>query len=84
VATSDNAIPINQDASVYVSNILEGREVCHSLPDKRGAWVHIIRGECSVNGTPLQGGDAAAIESPGEIVIQGLAKASDIILFDLA
>lgn len=82
--TTDDAIPINQDASVYVSKLLDGGEVRHDLPVGRGAWVHIIRGECSVNGTSLQGGDAAAIETAGEIVIHGISQTSELLLFDLA
>jgi len=83
-SATDNAIAINQDASVYVSKILDGGEVRHRLLPGRGAWVHIIRGECAVNGVCLQGGDAAAIETAGEILVQGLDKTSEIILFDLA
>lgn len=82
--TTDQAIPINQDASVYVSKVLDGGEVRYDLPAGRGAWVHIVRGECSVNGTCLQSGDAAALETAGEIVVEGIAKTSELLLFDLA
>ena len=81
---ADNAIPINQDASVYVTHILEGGNVRFLLQEGRAAWIQVIRGECSINGTPLQSGDAAAIETPGEISLEGLDKTSDVLLFDLA
>lgn len=81
--TDDGALRINQDAHVFVSTLAPQATVSHLLSQARGAWIHIIRGACSVNGTRLLSGDAVALEEAGEIVVSGEAEESEVILFDL-
>ena len=52
------------------------------LAAKRHAWVHVVEGEVSVNGTTLTGGDAIGVSDENVLKISA-AKPSQILLFDL-
>lgn len=80
----DNALPINQDSHVYVSSISPTGEVSHKLTEGRGAWIHVIKGSCTINGAEISGGDAVAIDKPCPITIAGAGSSAELILFDLA
>lgn len=77
------ALPIHQDAAVLVADIDAGRAARHTLDKNRGAYVHVATGSVELAGVTLQAGDAAIIESPGEIVVRGV-DLSQVLLFDLA
>jgi redox-sensitive bicupin YhaK (pirin superfamily) len=79
----DNALPINQDSHVYVSTLSPSGEIAHDLKQGRGAWIHIVKGSCSVNGVEVHGGDAVAIETAGVVALKGLGEGCEVILFDL-
>jgi redox-sensitive bicupin YhaK (pirin superfamily) len=79
----DGALLINQDAHVFVSTLSSQGTVSHLLTSGRGAWIHITRGVCTVNGTRLVSGDAVALEDAGEIVVSGEVEETEVILFDL-
>ena len=81
----DGVARINQDAKVFVSEVAEGEEISYPLGTGRYAWLHVIRGGCDVNGTPLKTGDAAAISEESRLRIDGAEKEpAEILLFDLA
>jgi redox-sensitive bicupin YhaK (pirin superfamily) len=79
------AATINQDTSVSVAELTPGKQITYSLGSKRHAWLHVIHGEITVNGKPLQTGDAVAVddEQTLDVIAQGEAN-SEILLFDLA
>jgi redox-sensitive bicupin YhaK (pirin superfamily) len=81
--SNDNALLINQDSHVYVSSLSSSGEVSFDLKEGRGAWIHVIKGACAINGVEVKGGDAVAIEKPGAISITGSGEGSELILFDL-
>jgi hypothetical protein len=78
----DGSVLIHQDAALYAS-ILNGADALeHRLEAGRSAYVHVIRGSVSVNGTALKGGDAAKIS--GETLVKlDKAEAAELLLFDL-
>jgi redox-sensitive bicupin YhaK (pirin superfamily) len=78
----DSAATINQDAYVYVAE-LDGGSVSHDLRPGRHAWLHLVRGDVTVNGAILNGGDAGAISGESSPNVSGAAD-SEILLFDLA
>ena len=79
----DGSVKIHQDASLYAA-LLDGAEkVTHALSAGRRAYVHVARGKVTVNGTPLEAGDAMKISSAGPVVLEQGADA-EVLLFDLA
>ncbi|MEO5922946.1 MAG: pirin family protein [Bryobacteraceae bacterium] len=80
----DGAAWINQDAKMYVAELEKGVEIPHALGADRAAWVHVVRGEVSVNGKALKGGDAAAVSGEALVTLLGRgAEPSEVLLFDL-
>ncbi len=79
----DGSVTIHADASMY-AGLFEGAERAElALDAKRLAYVHIVRGQASVNGQALEAGDAATLDFEPRLVIdQG--RAAEVILFDLA
>lgn len=76
---------INQDAQVFVAELPNGDEVSYELGPQRHAWLHLIRGAATVNGTTLHTGDAAAISDEPRLTVTGAnGEPSEILLFDLA
>lgn len=80
---SDNALLINQDANVYVASLSSSDTIPFIVGQNRGVWIHVIKGSCSINDTPLTGGDAAAFDGREEIRLTGGNEPSEIIFFDL-
>ena len=78
----DGSVKIHQDAYVYAS-LLDGADsVSHVLAQGRKAYVHVVRGDVSVNGQALTAGDAAKLS--GELSIEiTQAKDAEVLLFDL-
>ena len=54
-----------------------------ALDPARLAYVHLVRGEASVNGQALKAGDAARLDAEARLVIDR-ARAAEVIVFDLA
>ncbi|MFH1044160.1 MAG: pirin family protein [Pseudomonadota bacterium] len=79
----DASVLIHQDASVYAA-LLDGAErIEHQLVPARKAYVHVARGKLTVNGQPLQAGDALEATGVAEMVFEN-GEQAEIILFDLA
>jgi quercetin 2,3-dioxygenase len=79
------AATIQQDARLSVAELEPGKQLSYPLGKQRHAWLHVVRGEVSVNGKTLSAGDAIAADQEPvlDIVAQGSSK-SEILLFDLA
>ena len=81
-AGEGGAVAIHQDARLY-AGMFDGPETAtHALIPGRRAYVHVARGNVSVNETPLGPGDAARIEGESAIRIAG-GRNAEILLFDL-
>jgi len=77
------ALPIHQDAAVHVADLDPGGKAAYTLGEGRGAYIHLATGKATLAGHTLEAGDAAIIETPGEIVVEGV-DAAQVLLFDLA
>jgi hypothetical protein len=78
----DGSVTIHQDAFVYAA-LLDGTEAArHSLAPGRRAYVHLARGELTVNGQPLRAGDALKASGEREIRLES-GRDSEVIFFDL-
>jgi redox-sensitive bicupin YhaK (pirin superfamily) len=78
----DGSIPIHQDADLWLAKLEAGNRVAHKLAPGRNAWVHVAEGEVSLNGKPLKGGDAVAVNDEGELQLSA-EKPAQVLLFDL-
>lgn len=78
-------LPICQDAAVLVADVDGAAR--YTLGEGRGAYLHAVFGEIAfasgAGGGTLAAGDAAVIETPGEISVRAAAPAQ-AMLFDLA
>lgn len=79
----DGSATIAQDASIYLLKPQPGVSISHELATGRGLWLHVARGNLSLNGVELAAGDAVSLEEPGEIEILSISGGSEAILFDL-
>ncbi|MFD0666363.1 pirin family protein [Ramlibacter sp. MAHUQ-53] len=85
VASPDGAqgsVTIHADARLH-AGLFDGAESAElPLAAGRKAYVHLVRGELTVNGTPLKGGDAAKLE--GEQAVRLAAgREAEVLVFDL-
>jgi redox-sensitive bicupin YhaK (pirin superfamily) len=79
----DGSVTIHADAAIY-SGVFDGpQQLTRALDPARRFYVHVVRGCVSVNGQPLQGGDALKLEGEGSLSIAGGVEA-ELLLFDLA
>ena len=80
----EGSATINQDASVAVAELTPGNSLSHPLPQNHHAWLHVIHGEITVNGTPLTIGDAIAVDNEESLNLTATGSVnSEVILFDL-
>jgi len=78
----DGSVRIHQDADLFVTRLEAGEPLSREVAAGRRAYVHVIRGDARVNGTPLSAGDAMKFQDEREVRIDE-ARAADILLFDL-
>ncbi len=81
--TADGSLLIQQDARIFLSQIDDGVQISHNLPEGRHAWLQVLRGSVSLGGDDLQTSDGAAVSEESLITIQATSDA-EIMLFDLA
>ena len=79
----DGSVQVHQDLDLFATLLAPGARVQHTLPPGRRAWVHVARGEVTLNGERLAAGDAAAITEAGPLALTG-ATDSEVLVFDLA
>jgi redox-sensitive bicupin YhaK (pirin superfamily) len=78
----DGSVLIHQDAAIYATIMQQGDRLEHALAAGRSGYVHVIRGQLSVNGIALGGGDALKISGEAAIAL-GEAADAEVLLFDL-
>lgn len=79
---SEGSVTIHQDARVY-AGLLDGDEHAVVRLDKgRKAYLHVARGQVSVNGTVLKAGDGLKAVAEDEIEIKN-GRQAEVLLFDL-
>lgn len=78
----DGSVTIHQDAAIYAA-ILDGADRAeHALAGGRTGYVHVVRGQITVNGTVLTTGDALKIREESAVVLKH-ASGAEVLLFDL-
>ncbi len=79
----DGSVRIHQDACLYAALLGAADRVVHGIAAGRRAYVHVARGSVTVNGQPLEAGDALKAVDVREIVLEK-ADGAEVLLFDLA
>jgi redox-sensitive bicupin YhaK (pirin superfamily) len=85
IASSDGregSVLIHQDASIFATILRTGDVVRHELAAGRISYIHVIRGDVTVNGTALKGGDALKVTAEN-LVTLGEATDAEVLVFDL-
>lgn len=79
----EGSVTIHQDAYVYAGLVNAEERAVHALKPGRRAYVHVARGQVSVNGEALTAGDAAKLSDISEVKIEH-GHAAEVLLFDLS
>ncbi len=80
--SADGSVAIHQDARVY-AGLFDGDEKAElRLADGRLGYVHVARGEVTVNGHALATGDALLYEGEPLITV-GTGRSAEVLVFDL-
>jgi len=77
------SLKVHQDVTLMASVLPAGGSVTHALATGRHAWVQVVKGTLSVNGTALSEGDGAAISGETGVALTA-EKDAELLLFDLA
>jgi redox-sensitive bicupin YhaK (pirin superfamily) len=78
----EGSVLIHQDASIFATILRSGDAVKHELATGRISYVHVIRGDVTVNGTALKGGDALKITAENLVTLDNATDA-EVLVFDL-
>jgi redox-sensitive bicupin YhaK (pirin superfamily) len=79
----EGSVSMNADAALYVG-LFDGQEAAElAIDPARKAYVHLARGELTVNGQRLKAGDALKFEQEAHISLSQGAQA-EVLVFDLA
>ncbi len=79
---SEGSLLIHQDARIYLSTLDRGHSVQYELLPQRHAWLQVLRGSVSLNGSELQTSDGASLSNETVLTIEANDDA-EIMLFDL-
>ena len=79
----DGSITVHADAALY-AGLLDGAEQARlDMKPGRLAYVHLIRGVLRINGSLLEGGDAALLRGESAVELSA-GKGAEVLVFDLA
>jgi quercetin 2,3-dioxygenase len=79
----EGSVTIHQNAYVYAGLFDKGERAVHTLDRHRRAYVHVARGEISVNGETLKAGDAAKLTDVAEVRFER-GNGAEVLVFDLS
>tara|TARA_R110002050_G_scaffold9504_1_gene32912 strand:- start:52459 stop:53157 length:699 start_codon:yes stop_codon:yes gene_type:complete len=78
----DGSVVVHQDVSIFAS-IIDGEDtIKQAILPTRTAYLHLIRGQMTVNGQQVSTGDSLKISNESELTINNAANA-EFLLFDL-
>jgi hypothetical protein len=78
----DGSLSVYQDTRVY-AGLFDGDErAVLTLAENRYAYVHLARGQLTVNGERLQEGDGARLRDTREITVEA-GQQAEVLVFDL-
>ncbi len=79
----DGSVVIHQDVDLHAGLLDWDERADLTLAPGRRAWVQVVRGALSLNGTRLSAGDGAAVTDERALVLDQ-ARDAEVLVFDLA
>ena len=79
---ADGSVSINADARIEAGLFNDREQVHRQLDPGRLTYVHLARGQITLNGHVLNGGDGALLDGESELALAG-GKAAEVLVFDL-
>ncbi|RZT41503.1 pirin family protein [Cupriavidus agavae] len=79
---ADGSVVIHQDVRLYAGLFDKGEAAELALRPGRKAYVHVARGRATVNGQPLEAGDAAKLEGESAVSVEK-GEGAEVLVFDL-
>ena len=79
----DGSVTLNQDVDMSVALLNKTESADYQIQSGRKVWVHVARGNVTLNGQPLQAGDGAAISDEQSLSFKHGDQA-EVIVFDMA
>ncbi|HEY9445978.1 MAG TPA: pirin family protein, partial [Burkholderiales bacterium] len=79
----EGSVTVDQDVSVYAGLFDGGERAVFDVRPARRVYVHVARGTVTVNGIPLDAGDALKATDTDRILIED-GRSAEVLLFDLA
>ena len=79
----EGAVTIHQDVTLYATVLEPTQRATLDLAPSRHAWVQVVRGQLTVNGTALAPGDGAAVSAETHLELTA-ATPVEALVFDLA
>ena len=78
----DDSISANTDALMYGILLEAGQSVKHTPDKNRLSYIHVAKGNITVNGTKMEHGDGATVSDEPAITLSG-QQTAEVLLFDL-
>lgn len=78
----EGSLHIHQDVDLYLARLERGDEVTLPLRPGRGAWVQVVHGRLTVNGTEIETGDGLTAADEPALTLHA-EDPSEFMLFDL-
>jgi redox-sensitive bicupin YhaK (pirin superfamily) len=85
VASPDGAqgsVTIHADAHLYAGLFDGAEQATLALDPARPVYVHLVRGELTVNGTRMSGGDAAKLQGEQQLTLTD-GREAEVLVFEL-
>ena len=79
----DGAVKLHQDAQLWLGLLPEGKQLSYPVRPGRRAWLQIMRGKVTLDGTMLAASDGAALQDESLLGVNALEQ-SELLLFDLS
>ena len=79
---ADGSVTIHQDAHIYAGLFAGAERAVQPIAPGRKAYLHVVRGKLTANGTPLAAGDALKMTGIPEVVLEQ-GEDAEVLLFDL-
>ena len=78
----DGSLVIGQDARIYAALLDDAERIEHAIAPERHAYLHVARGNLTLNGHALSAGDGVKIADESSLILND-GQGAEVLLFDL-